>query len=212
MAVVYRARDEELDRIVAIKLLADNLAGEPGFRRRFLREARLAARLQHPNIVQIYDTGERDGQPFIVMEYVAGESLAERLGREGKLAPADAVTLALQICAGLEHAHQAGLVHRDVKPHNLLLGADGTAKITDFGIARSSHGTRLTEIGSVLGTAAGGFLGGVAGGYAGGAAGWALDEIGVDDAASAAGQAVGDAADAASGVISRGAAFLGCRP
>jgi serine/threonine protein kinase len=154
MAVVYRARDEELDRPVAVKLLADNLAADEAFRKRFLREARLAARVAHKNVVQVYDCGEAEGRPYIVMEYVEGETLAELLGREGSLPPAKAVGLALQVCSGLDHAHQAGLVHRDIKPQNLLIGDEGTVKIVDFGIARPSHGTQLTETGSVLGTAA----------------------------------------------------------
>jgi eukaryotic-like serine/threonine-protein kinase len=154
MALVYRARDEELDRPVAIKVLADNLAADEAFRKRFLREARLAARLAHKNVVQVYDSGETDGRPYIVMEYVEGETLAELLARRGRLPPVDAVELALQVCSGLEHAHRAGLVHRDIKPQNLLIRGDGTIKIVDFGIARSAHGTRLTETGSVLGTAA----------------------------------------------------------
>jgi eukaryotic-like serine/threonine-protein kinase len=154
MALVYRARDEELDRPVAIKLLADNLAADEAFRKRFLREARLAAQLAHPNVVQVYDSGEADGRPYIVMEYVEGETLADLLSRRGRLPPSEAVELALQVCSGLEHAHQAGLVHRDIKPQNLLIREDGTVKIVDFGIARSARGTRLTETGSVLGTAA----------------------------------------------------------
>jgi serine/threonine-protein kinase len=154
MALVYRARDEELDRPVAIKVLADNLAADEAFRKRFLREARLAARLAHRNVAQVYDSGEADGRPFIVMEYVEGETLADLLVRRGSLPPAEAVELALQVCAGLEHAHRAGLVHRDIKPQNLIIGGDGTVKIVDFGIARSAHGTQLTETGSVLGTAA----------------------------------------------------------
>ena len=155
MAVVYRGRDEELGRPVAVKILADNLAGDEAFRERFLREARLAARVAHPNIVDVYDWGEGDdGRPYIVMEYVDGETAGELLARRGKLEPDEAVELAVQVCGGLEHAHAAGLVHRDIKPQNLLLRPDGTLKIVDFGIARAEHGTRLTEVGSVLGTAA----------------------------------------------------------
>ena len=154
MALVYRARDEELDRPVAIKVLADNLAADDAFRKRFVREARLAAQLAHKNVAQVYDSGEADGRPYIVMEYVEGETFAELLARRGRIPPAEAIQLALQVCAGLEHAHRAGLVHRDIKPQNLLISGDGTVKIVDFGIARSSHGTRLTEAGSVLGTAA----------------------------------------------------------
>jgi serine/threonine protein kinase len=154
MAAVYLARDGELDRPVAIKVLAEHLAQAPGFRERFLREARLAAQLSHPNIVQVFDVGEEDGCPFIVMEYVEGATLANELEERGALNAPEVVDLALQICGGLEHAHAAGLVHRDIKPQNLILRADGTVKIADFGIARAAETTRLTQAGSILGTAA----------------------------------------------------------
>jgi eukaryotic-like serine/threonine-protein kinase len=154
MATVELAHDAELDRPVAVKRLAENLAADPAFKRRFLREARLAARLSHPNIVAVYDVGEENGRPFIVMEYVEGETLADLLRRRGRLAPDDAVALAIQACAGLQTAHAAGLVHRDIKPQNLLVTRSGTVKIADFGIARSLDGTRLTQAGTVLGTAA----------------------------------------------------------
>jgi eukaryotic-like serine/threonine-protein kinase len=154
MARVHLGRDVELDRPVAVKLIAEALADDESFRARFLREARLAARLSHPNVVQIYDVGEDKGRPFIVMEYVEGETLADELARAGPLAPADAVARAVDCCAGLEHAHAAGLVHRDIKPRNLLRRHDGVVKIADFGIARANDGTRLTEVGSVMGTAA----------------------------------------------------------
>jgi eukaryotic-like serine/threonine-protein kinase len=154
MAIVYLARDLELDRPVAVKLLAENLAGDEAFRERFLREARHAAALSHPNVAAVFDAGEEDERPYIVMEYLDGETLAEVIARRGPLEPAEAVELALQACAGLEHAHRAGLVHRDVKPQNLLLGGDGAMKLVDFGIARAAESTRLTEIGTVLGTAA----------------------------------------------------------
>jgi serine/threonine-protein kinase len=153
MAVVYRARDSELDRDVAIKVLAEHLASDMEFRRRFLRESRLAARLSHPNVVSVYDGGETDGRPYIVMEYVEGVTLAGELARRGRLATDETIGLATQVCAGLEHAHAMGLVHRDVKPQNLLLRADGVLKIADFGIARAVEGTQLTEAGTVLGTA-----------------------------------------------------------
>ena len=154
MASVYLAHDEELDRPVALKILADNLAGDATLRDRFEREARLAARLSHPNVVHVFDVGESEGRPFIVMEYVEGDTLADELARHGALAPARAVELALQICSGLKAAHASGLVHRDVKPRNLLLRPDGVLKIADFGIARAAESTRLTEIGTILGTAA----------------------------------------------------------
>ena len=153
MASVYLARDGELDRPVAVKVMAEHL-DTPGVRERFMREARLAAQLSHPNIVQVFDVGEDDGRPFIVMEYVEGATLADELKAQGPLQPVEVVDLALQVCGGLEHAHAAGLVHRDIKPQNLLLRPDGTVKIADFGIARAAETTRVTQMGSVLGTAA----------------------------------------------------------
>ena len=154
MATVYLGRDSELDRLVAVKVLAESLAGDEALRRRFLREARLAARLSHPNVVGVYDAGEDAGGPFIVMEYVEGRTVAELLAERGRLPADEAVALGLQACHGLEHAHEAGLVHRDVKPQNLLLRSDGTLKIADFGIARAAEATALTQIGTILGTAA----------------------------------------------------------
>jgi eukaryotic-like serine/threonine-protein kinase len=154
MAVVYLARDDELERPVAIKVLAGHLADDRVFRDRFVREARLAAQLSHPNVVQIYDAGEDDGHPYIVMEYVDGRSLADELDTVRTLDQGRVVDLGVQVCAGLEHAHAAGLVHRDIKPGNLLLGEADTVKIADFGIARAAETTRLTQMGSVLGTAA----------------------------------------------------------
>jgi serine/threonine-protein kinase len=153
MATVDLAQDVELDRPVALKRLAENLARDEELRRRFVREARLAARLAHPNVVRVFDVGEDDGRPFIAMEYVDGETLAELVARRGPLPAAEAATLAMQICAGLAAAHAAGLVHRDVKPQNLLLGSDGVLKLGDFGIAVGAEGTRLTLAGTVLGTA-----------------------------------------------------------
>ena len=150
MAVVYLAHDRELQREVAIKVLRPAAGHDSTVHKRFLREARLAARLSHPNIVRIYDVGETNDDLFIVMEYVAGRTLAD----VGRLFADEAVPLALQACAGLQHAHDAGLVHRDVKPANLLVGDDGVLKIADFGIARAAEATRLTEHGTVLGTAA----------------------------------------------------------
>ena len=154
MATVYLAQDDELERPVAIKVLAGHLADDPTFRDRFVREARLAAQLSHPNVVQIYDAGEDDGTPYIVMEFVDGRSLGDELDAVGRLNPERVVDLGVQICAGLEHAHAAGLVHRDIKPGNLLLRDDGTVKIADFGIARAAETTGLTQMGSILGTAA----------------------------------------------------------
>jgi serine/threonine-protein kinase len=155
MATVYRAHDRKLDREVAIKLLADNLAGDDEVRKRFSREARLAARLEHPNVVQVFDVGDDEDRPYIVMEFVDGGTVAERLERRRRaLATNEAVEMLSQLCDGLGHAHSKKLVHRDIKPQNLLLReSDGCLKITDFGIARAvEETTRLTRPGKVIGT------------------------------------------------------------
>jgi hypothetical protein len=154
MATVYLARDRTLRRSVALKVLAPHLAADEAFRARFLREARLAARLTHPNVVQVYDVGEDERGPFIVMEYVEGETLADDLRRRGPLPPAEVAAIGIQLCAALEAAHAERLVHRDIKPQNILRRPDGQVKLADFGIARSLAGTSHTEIGTVLGTAA----------------------------------------------------------
>jgi serine/threonine-protein kinase len=153
MAVVYLAYDTELRRAVAVKMLADHGLADDAFRARFAREARSAAMLSHPNIVQVFDIGEDAGRPFIVMEYVAGGTLADVLRRERRLAPMRVAAIARQCCAGLVCAHGAGLVHRDIKPHNLLLTPGATVKIADFGVARALDQTRLTLTGSIVGTA-----------------------------------------------------------
>jgi eukaryotic-like serine/threonine-protein kinase len=155
MATVLLAHDRKLDRPVAIKLLADNLAGDEEVRARFTREARLAAKLDHPNVVQVFDVGEEeDGRPYIVMELVAGGTLADRLERRRRSLPlSEALPLLRQMCDGLGHAHARRLVHRDVKPQNLLLReADECLKVADFGIARAAEETRLTRTGRVIGT------------------------------------------------------------
>jgi eukaryotic-like serine/threonine-protein kinase len=154
MATVELAEDTELRRKVAVKRLAASLDADDVLQKRFFREARVAARLSHPNLVAVYDVGDEDGLPYIVMEYVEGETLADLIARTAPMQPERAVELLLQVCAGLEHAHAAGLVHRDIKPQNLLVRSDGVVKIADFGIARMLEGTQLTEAGTVLGTAA----------------------------------------------------------
>jgi eukaryotic-like serine/threonine-protein kinase len=155
MAVVMLARDTSLDRPVAVKLLADRLEDDVDLRKRFLREGRFAAQLSHPNVVAVYDTGEHETQPYIVMECVEGVSLAEELQLRGRLPAEEVIQLGRQACAGLEHAHARGLVHRDVKPQNLLLREDGTLKVADFGIARLGDGsTTMTKAGTLIGTAA----------------------------------------------------------
>jgi serine/threonine protein kinase len=154
MATVYLARDGTLQRPVALKVLAGDLGSDGTFRERFLREARLAARLSHPNVVRVFDAGDAEGEPYIVMEYVPGETVADLLARRGKVSPAEAVDIVVQACEGLQHAHEHGLVHRDVKPQNLLVREDGCVKLVDLGIARAAESTHLTQRGTILGTAA----------------------------------------------------------
>jgi eukaryotic-like serine/threonine-protein kinase len=154
MASVYLGRDGQLERRVAVKLLAASVGRDDELRRRFARESRLAARLSHPNVVAVFDAGEDAGRPYIVMEYVEGETLANVLRRRGALPAEEAAEIAGQVAAGLAHAHAQGLVHRDVKPQNLLVSGDGRVKIADFGVARSDDLSQLTQAGTVLGTAA----------------------------------------------------------
>jgi predicted Ser/Thr protein kinase len=153
MGTVYLARDERLGRQVAIKLLKAELAGDPRFVERFRREARAVASLSHPNMVAVFDYGEDEDNYFIVMEYVEGRDLARVLREEGPFSPDRAVHVGSLICAALGHAHAAGVVHRDVKPANVILGDRDGVKVTDFGIARAVGDATLTATGSVLGTA-----------------------------------------------------------
>ena len=152
MARVYLAQDESLHREVAIKVLADRHSDDPHFIERFQREARAAARLNHPNIVQVYDQSQ-GGMSYIVQEYVEGETLKDLIRRESPLDPRRAITIALQILAALRIAHQQGVVHRDVKPQNILMQPDGKVKVADFGIASAGGDTEMTEAGSIVGTA-----------------------------------------------------------
>ena len=155
MAQVYLARDRSLDRPVAVKELVPEFATDPSFVERFRREAQAAANLSHPNIVGVYDWGAQDGTYFIVMEYVDGPSLSRVLRADGPFHPRRAAEIAAEVAAGLGFAHSRGVVHRDVKPGNVLLTRSGQAKVTDFGIARalSSSDEDLTQAGSVMGTA-----------------------------------------------------------
>ena len=162
MGSVYKATDERLGRTVAVKLLRDELAGDPRFVERFRREARAVAALSHPNIAGVFDYGEDDSHYFIVMEYVDGKDLSQRMRTESPFTPERAVHIAAGTLDALQHAHSAGVVHRDIKPANIIVAtrvaaSDGTpserVKVTDFGIARAVGDSTLTATGSVLGTA-----------------------------------------------------------
>ena len=172
MSSVYKATDRVLERTVAVKILAEHLSDDEKFIARFRREALAVAKLIHPNIVQVYDTGVDQDRHYIVMEYVEGRSGAQLLQTRGRLGADAAVEIGVQACAGLDYAHKQGIIHRDVKPGNLMVigGPAGrraagssahdpptgemTVKLTDFGIARAAEQTRLTQVGSVVGTAA----------------------------------------------------------
>ena len=156
MSTVHLAFDSRLERYVAVKLLAEHLADDPTFVSRFRREALAAARLVHPNIVQVFDFGFDSGshQHFIVMENVSGNSCAELLRDQGSLGVAPTVDIVTQSCRGLDYAHRNGVVHRDVKPGNLLVSDSDVVKLADFGIARATDQSSITQVGSVLGTAA----------------------------------------------------------
>jgi serine/threonine-protein kinase len=156
MSTVELAFDTRLERYVAVKLLAEHLAQDSNFVARFRREALSAARLVHPNVVQVFDFGldEATERQFIVMEHVDGQSCAEILRDEGHLEPDNAVDVLAQACRGLDYAHRNGVVHRDVKPGNLLRSGDGVVKLADFGIAKAAEQSDITKVGSVVGTAA----------------------------------------------------------
>ncbi len=156
MSTVQLALDRRLERNVAVKLLAEHLADDPAFVSRFRREALAAARLVHPNVVQVFDFGfdEAAHHHFIVMEAVPGRSCAELLRERGHLDVEEAVEIVAQACRGLDYAHRNGVVHRDVKPGNLLVTDDGGVKLADFGIAKATEQSSITQVGSVLGTAA----------------------------------------------------------
>jgi serine/threonine-protein kinase len=160
MSNVYKATDRILERTVAVKVLAEHLSDDDRFVARFRREALAVAKLIHPNIVQVYDTGVDEGRHYIVMEYVEGRSGAQILQRQGPVEPEVAAEIGIQACAGLDYAHRRGIIHRDVKPGNLMIvggpvgGGEMIVKLTDFGIARAIEQTRITQVGSVVGTAA----------------------------------------------------------
>src|SRR5438445_5300608 len=152
MSSVYKARDTLLERNVALKVLHEHFTADEDYVERFRREARAVAQLSHPNIVTVIDRGEEDGRQFIVFEYIDGQTLKEIVEERGPLPVREAVELAIGVARGLAFAHSHGLVHRDVKPQNVLLNGDGKPKVTDFGIARSLDVQGVTQTGTVLGT------------------------------------------------------------
>ena len=149
MAAVWLGHDETLDRPVAVKVLSDTIASDPGFVARFRREARTAAGLSHPNLVGVYDFSDQGERPYLVMQFVPGENLASRLERGQRI---DCDQLARELLDALSHIHQAGILHRDIKPANIIIEPNGTAKLIDFGIALPRDATSLTSTGLVLGT------------------------------------------------------------
>jgi serine/threonine-protein kinase len=152
-AIVYLGRDLLLNRSVAIKILRAQYASDPQYVARFQREAQSAASFAHPNIIDIYDVGEFNGSPFIVMEYIAGDTLKQIIENEGPFDPDDVASLIEQVAAGLDYAHARGIVHRDVKPQNILVTREGLAKVVDFGIAKATGESALTDAGLTIGTA-----------------------------------------------------------
>ncbi|GAX90420.1 Stk1 family PASTA domain-containing Ser/Thr kinase [Effusibacillus lacus] len=152
MAIVYRALDTILNRYVSVKVLRQQFVADEEFVRRFRREAQSAASLSHPNVVNIYDVGVEDETYFIVMEYINGKTLKEIIQERAPLPVVEAVDIAKQICSALQHAHDHQIVHRDIKPHNIMIGKDGHVKVTDFGIARAVTSSTITHNGSVIGS------------------------------------------------------------
>lgn len=152
MAIVYKAHDSLLNRKVAVKVLRQQYTNDDDFIRRFRREAQAAASLSHPNIVSIYDVGQDDDVYYIVMEYIEGSTLNDKIKERAPLQIEEAVHIASQICDALDHAHQNEIIHRDIKPHNILIGKNGRIKVTDFGIARATASTDITQTGAVLGS------------------------------------------------------------
>ena len=152
MANVYLALDTVLDRNVAVKILRGDLASDEKFVRRFQREAIAASSLSHPNIVGMYDVGEDDGNYFIVMEYVEGQTLKNLIKKRGVLTTYEVIDIMTQLCDGLAHAHDSYIIHRDIKPQNVMILDNGMVKITDFGIAMALNSNELTQTNSVMGS------------------------------------------------------------
>jgi len=152
MALVYKAKCNLLNRYVAVKILRPEFTNDEEFVKRFLIEAQSVARLSHPNIVSIYDVGHEEGMHYIVMEYVQGITLKDLIKRKGVLKWSEAVNISIQICSAIEHAHRNHIVHRDIKPHNIMITDDGIAKVTDFGIARAVSTSTITMAGNTVGS------------------------------------------------------------
>jgi tRNA A-37 threonylcarbamoyl transferase component Bud32 len=152
MSYVYKARCQILDRIVAIKILKEEYSNDHAFVNRFRTEAMAAARLSHPNIVNIYDVGQQDDVYYIVMEYVEGKTLKELIAEEAPLPVGRAIDIAVMICDGIQHAHEKGIIHRDIKPHNILITTSGMVKVADFGIAQAISKKTITFGGNIVGS------------------------------------------------------------
>ena len=152
MAVVYKAKCLLLNRFVAVKILRSEFTDDEEFVKRFRVEAQAAASLNHPNIVSIFDVGKQDDIQYIVMEMIDGITLKEYIAGKGALPWREAVSIAIQICSAIEHAHRNFIVHRDIKPHNIMITNEGIAKVTDFGIARAVTSATITMVGSTIGS------------------------------------------------------------
>jgi serine/threonine protein kinase len=152
MSQVYKARCSLLNRYVAVKVLRPEYTSDENFIRKFRRESQAAASLSHQNIVSVYDVGVDDEVHYIVMEYIEGKTLKQLIQEKGRLSPAETAEIAQQICKALVHAHKNHIIHRDIKPHNILVTKDGVAKVTDFGIARAVTASTVTNSGNVIGS------------------------------------------------------------
>jgi serine/threonine protein kinase len=152
MGAVYKARDREVDRLVALKIIRPELASQPEVLRRFKQELILARKVTHKNVIRIFDIGEAEGIKFISMDFIEGQDLRALLRQKGKLAPEEAVNIMVQVGQALEAAHSEGVVHRDLKPQNIMIDAQGRATVMDFGIARSTELTGMTQTGALIGT------------------------------------------------------------
>ena len=147
MAVVYKAKDRLLGRYIAVKVMNPSLSNDEEYIQRFQREAKNAASLSHPNVVCLYAVGQEENMYYLVMEYIDGPSLKELIQQRGRIPPQEAIEIAIQIGEGLAHAHQMQIVHRDIKPHNIMVAPNRRYKVTDFGIARSSEESTITQTG-----------------------------------------------------------------